>query len=155
MAYYDALVARWATLAGTAAQKLAAINAETVAGPNADVAVSAVVATLALSGKLAGLQTYAQSPPANAVAQAVTAARELVALMSSPNAPAFRMSDPSVYTTVQGFLSALVADVATGITADNQSALLALAATTIPWWTANGYASPISQGDLDAAGGLV
>jgi hypothetical protein len=155
MAYYDALIARWATLAGTTAEKLAAINALTVAGPTTDVSVSAVVAYLALSGKLAGLEAYAQNPPSNADAQALVAARELVALMSSPNAPPFRMSDPAVYATVEGFLSALVADAATGITAENQAALLALAATAIPWWQASGYASPISQGDLDAAGGLI
>jgi len=155
MAYYDALVARWATLAGTTAQKLGAINALTVDGPIADVSISAVVAYLALGGKLAGLQAYAQNPPNNANAEAIIAARELVALMSSPNAPSFRMSDPAVYATVQDFLSALAGDAATGITADNQAALLALAATTIPWWQAIGYTSPISQGDLDAAGGLI
>jgi hypothetical protein len=155
MAYYDALVARWATLAGTTAEKLAAINALTIAGPMTDVTVAAVVATLALSGKLAGLQAYAQSPPSNANAEALVAARELVALLSSPNAPPFRMSDPTVYATIQNFLAALVADAATGIGATDEAALLSLAATTVPWWKANGYASPISQGDLDAAGGLV
>jgi hypothetical protein len=155
MAYYDALIARWATLAGTTAEKLAVINSLTVEGPAADVAVSAVVASLALSGKLAGLQAYAQNPPESANPEALVAARELVALMSSPNAPAFRMSDPVVYAPVQGFLTALTADAATGVTADDHAALLALAATTIPWWKANGYASPVSQGDLDAAGGLV
>ena len=155
MAYYDALVARWATLSGTTAQKLAAINALTVAGPMTDVAVTSVVATLALSGRLAGLQAYAQNPPANANAQALTAARELVALLSSPNAPPFRMSDPTVYATVQSFLAALVGDTATGVGAADEVALLGLAATIVPWWKANGYASPISQGDLDAAGGLV
>jgi hypothetical protein len=43
MAYYTALVAKWATLApDTTANKLAAINALTVAGPNGDVQVSSV-----------------------------------------------------------------------------------------------------------------
>jgi hypothetical protein len=154
MAYYDALIARWATLSGTTAQKLGTINGLTVDGPTVDVPISAVVAYLALSGKLAALQSYAGNPPEGANAEALIAARELVALIGSPNAPPFRMSDSTVYSTVQGFLSALVADAATGITSDNQAALLALAATTIAWWKSAGYASSISQGDLDAAGGL-
>src|SRR5690348_13396070 len=33
MAYYDALIAKWATLTGTTAAKLAAINVLTVTGP--------------------------------------------------------------------------------------------------------------------------
>lgn len=154
MAYYDALVAQWATVTGTTAQKLAAINAQTIAGPKVDVPISSVIAYLALNGKLATLQAYGASPPATANAQALIAARELVALMTSPNAPPFRMSESSVFSAVQGFLQALTADAATGVTAADQSALLALANTTIPWWQSAGYASPISQGDLEAAGGL-
>ncbi len=154
MAYYDALIAKWATLSGSSNEKLAAINALTVDGPKVDVPISEIVGYLALSGKLAGLQTYAANPPSGANASALVAARELVALIASPNAPAFHMSDPSVYTTVQGFLSALVGDVVTGITATDQAALLGLAATTIPWWQSAGYASPVGMGDLAAAGRL-
>jgi len=154
MDYYDALAAKWATLAGTTEEKLAAINAITIDGPKIDVPISAVVAYLALSGKLAALQAYAAAPPANAEAQALIAARELVALIASPNAPPFRMSQATVYAKVQAFLAALAADAASGVTAEDQNALLALAATTIPWWQSAGYSAPIGTGDLDAAGGL-
>ena len=68
MAYYDALIAKWATLPSgdTTAQKLAALNALTVAGPIVDVSVSAVVGYLGLNGKLSGLIKYAANPPATA-----------------------------------------------------------------------------------------
>jgi hypothetical protein len=40
-----------------------------------------------------------------------------------------------------------------GKTLNNLAALVApFDNPTIPWWQANGYTSPISQGDLDAAG---
>ena len=50
MAYYDALKAQWATLTGTVAEKLAAVNAATVTGPNVDVTVPQVVGYLLLNG---------------------------------------------------------------------------------------------------------
>lgn len=155
MAYYDALVAQWTTLGGTTTEKLAAINTLTQDAPKVDVSISAVVAYLALRGKLATLQAYAANPPGNVNAQALIAARELTALIASPNAPPFRMSDATVYAAIQNFLAALASDNATGLTADDPPALLALAAAKIPWWQAHGYSSPITQGDLDAAGGLV
>ena len=105
MAYYDALKAEWATLTGTTAEKLAAIDALTVAGPNIDVAPSAIVAYLALGGKLAALLKYAASPPAT---EAGLAAANLAAVLAmGVNAPNFAMSQPSVYATVQGMLTAL------------------------------------------------
>lgn len=159
MAYYDALVAKWATLAGTTAEKLAAIDALTLAGPNQDVRATAVVGYLALAGKLAGLQAYAAS--ASTSAPAGVAAKQFFALLSIPSFTAFEMSDPTVYQAVEAWLNAWAADSATGITADNVAAILALAATTLPWWQApvasggGGLTSPVSQNDLDAVvGGL-
>jgi hypothetical protein len=139
MAYYDALVAEWATLSAgnSTAQKLAAINAMTVAGPNLDVAVSAVVGYLALNGKLSALQKYAASPPAT---EAGIAGAELVALLMCPNAPAFRMSEVATYAAVSAFLNALADDSNSGIAANDVTSLLALAVgPTVTWCQANGY----------------
>jgi len=153
MAYYDALKALWATLpAGdTTAQKLAAVNAVTVAGPNVDVAVSSVVGYLALNGKLAGLQKYAGNPPAT---EAGLAAAELASLLMCPNAPVFGTSSAEAYATIHGFLAAIAGDANSGLTSADVVALLALAATSVPWWQAQGYTSPFGADDLIAAGGL-
>jgi hypothetical protein len=139
MAYYDALIAQWASLpAGdSTAQKLAAVNAMTVAGPNIDVAVSSVVGYLALNGKLSVLQKYAANPPAT---EAGIAGAELVALLMCPNAPAFRMSDGTTYAAVSAFLNALAGDGNSGIAANDVTALLALATgPMVTWCHANGY----------------
>jgi hypothetical protein len=63
MAYYDALSAKWATLQGTAAEKLAAVNGETVAGPRVDVQVSTVFGRLLLTGAYWNLAGFAQAAP--------------------------------------------------------------------------------------------
>lgn len=162
MAYYDALIAKWATLSGTTEAKLAAINALTVAGPNVDVPVSAVVGYLGENLKLAKLQAYATAAmQAPAPTEAQIAGAELMALFGMGiNAPAFRMSDPTKYANMQALLTALAGDTASGIVTADVTALLALSATTIPWWQATvtqdggGLSSTVSQADLDAAGGL-
>lgn len=165
MAYYDALVAAWnsttqppANVTGTGlsssmttAQKLAALNGWAVAGPNVNVNVSAVVGYLGLNGKLSALAKYAASPPATA---AGVAGQELLAIINCPNAPAFQTSNPTVYQTIEGMLTTLAGDANSGISSTDVTNLLALAATTVPWWQANGYGRPISMDDLTAAGGL-
>ena len=154
MTSFDTLRAVWPNLSGTTDQKLAALAAMTVAGPTVDVKTSDVFAYLALAGKLTGLQVYAVSPPNGANANAILAARQLFAL-PSVGVTTIQMSSPQVYTVVQAWLGALVAETAdTGITSADVSVLMALASSSIPWWQANGYTSPISQNDLDAAGGL-
>lgn len=154
MAYYDALIAKWATLTGTTSDKLAQINALTVPGPTIDVPISSVVSYLALNGKLFGLSAYAAAPPAGSNSTAVVAAKELVTLIGSPNAGPFRMSIPTVYSGIHTFLDALVADPNTGITSADEANILALAQPMVPWWQANGYTGLLNQYDLQAAGGL-
>lgn len=151
MAYYDALKQQWATLPSTdtTAQKLAAMNALTVAGPNVDVPISSAVGYLGLNAKLATLMKYAANPPATA---AGIAGAELVAVMNCPNAPAFGTSNPTTYATLQEMLNLLAGDAASGITSTDVTNLLGLAATTIPWWRANGYPRPVDMGDVQAAG---
>jgi hypothetical protein len=167
---YTALMAAWASTAlptgvsgtplssgMTTAQKLAAVNGWTVAGPAVDVQVSSVVGYLGLNAKLSVLQTYATTAVAGtngATTQSVTAARELMAIIDCPNAPSFQMSSAEVYSTIQGMLSALEGDSNSGITGSDATALLGLSASTEPWWQAAGYTSPFNSNDLAAAGGL-
>jgi hypothetical protein len=40
------------------------------------------------------------------------------------------------------------------LTQAQSDAIVAMSATTIPWWQANGYTSPFTLDDLAAAGGL-
>jgi hypothetical protein len=165
---YGALIAAWgsptqlpAGVTGTLlnglsqALKIAAVNGWTVAGPTQDVSGGAVLGYLALSGKLASLETYAGSPPTGSITgfpQAVMAAKQLITLLSYPSFTGFQTSNTTVYATVSNFLSLLAADAASGITSTDVAALLSLTATTIPWWQSVGLTSPISAGDLAAAG---
>jgi hypothetical protein len=161
MAYYDALVAKWGdgTLTGTTDQKLAAINALGVAGPKADVPVSIVVGRLMLSGAYLTLAAFAKGATNGTQTHddALTAAQMLMALITTPNAPAFATSDPADYATIKGMMDAVLAqEVAqpgsTGFTQAVHDGLLSLAETSIPWWQANGYTSPFNANDLAAAG---
>jgi hypothetical protein len=159
MAYYDALIAKWATLTGTTSEKLAAINALTVAGPRSDTQVSSVLGSLMLGGAYLSLYSFAQGSFTGDATHdhALGAAKLLMAITSNPNAPAFNMSDPSKYAQIAGMLGAIMAQEAaapgtTGVTQAVHDGLLALCETTVPWWQANGYTSPIGFGDLSAAG---
>ena len=168
MSYYDALKVKWATLSGATADKLAAINAATVAGPAQDVTVEAVAGQLLLNGVYPTLSTFAAGT-ANGNAThdaALQAAKVLMAWVTVPNAPSIKMSDPTVYATVAGMAAAIVTQEtaspgSAGFTATFSAKLLGLAATTLPWATApvsiggGGLGGPVSQNDLDAAGGLV
>jgi len=159
MAYYDALAAKWATLSGSTDEKLAAINAEMVAGPRVDVQISSVMGELMLSGAFLPLASFAGGNPTGDSAHdnALFAAKMLMTLVTSPNAPAFNLADSGRYATITGMLNAIVSyeaahPGATGMTANEEAALLALSATTLPWWQSVGYSSPIGIGDLESAG---
>lgn len=162
MAYYDALKANWAVLSSqTTGAKIAEINALRVAGPNVDVQVSAVVGKLMLTQAYLPLAAFAQGAGTGNPTHdtALGAAKMLMAMATSPNAPAFQMSDAATFATVKGMMDAILAqEVAapssTGFTQAVHDALLALAATTIPWWQGGGLNGPVSGADLVAAGGL-
>lgn len=171
MPYYTALQSAWngttqpptgvtgtgLTAGMTTAQKLAAVNAWTVAGSNVDVAPSQVVRYLGINGKLAGLLKYAATPPATA---AGLAAAELAAVLEmGVNAPPFYASQPADYAALQNMLNALAGDANSGLTAADVAALLALAkGPQIAWCQANGYPYSGSGGGLNlndvAAAGL-
>ena len=147
MTYYDALVAKWATLApGTTAQKLSVINALTVPGANMPVPVLQVM-------------TYLRTNNLWMAIKAATAASAGAAAAVDYN------SDQRVQTLdvslpiVRGMLADLVTH---GLLSQAQSdAIIAMGTPSLPWWQATvaqgggGYSSPISLSDLAAAGGLV
>lgn len=175
MAYYTNLIAAWnsatqppAGVAGTAltglstAAKLAAVNGWTVAGPNVDVQVSAIVGVLMLGGAYLPLSAFAATAATGNQTHdsALSSAKMLMAWITVPNAPAAQMSNPTVFAQISGMAAAVLAQEtastgSTGFTQAVHDALIALSATTVPWWRANNYSSPIGTGDLSAAGGLV
>jgi hypothetical protein len=147
MAYYDALIAKWATLTGTTDQKIAAVNALTVAGPRKPV-------------QIADVMTYLRSNalwlPIKAAAAAGTSAgaEAAVDLNSDMRMQTIDFDLP----IVAGMLADLVSKAL--LTQAQSDALNALANTTIPWWQATvaqggcGLSSPVGANDLAAAGGL-
>jgi hypothetical protein len=57
-------------------------------------------------------------------------------------------STASNYSNIQAFFTTLSGDAASGLTAADVTAIMALASTTVPWWQANGYPFPINQGNV-------
>lgn len=136
MAYYDALIAKWATLApGTTEQKLSALNAETVASGAAQ---RMLIQSYDLYNAIDGGEFSALSA---ANQQIVRDMLNMGTVDVSPNKPA-RTRLLSLF----------------GVGTATRTALVALAATfdtpSVPWWKANGYSSPFTANDLSAAGGL-
>jgi hypothetical protein len=136
MAYYDALKTQWATLTGTTAQKLAAINAMTVSG-------SVPTSFYVTGSQVANCINYAEFKALTATQQANLLGMLSVAgnLLGGSGNTAF-------------LVDGMILDYfpLAGTTVANLTALAK--ATSTPWWQANGYSSPFSQADLDAAGGL-
>lgn len=162
MTDYTKLVAKWSTLSGTTAEKLAALNAEMVTtSAHRDVPVSTVVGKLLLSGSYLLMQVFAATTPTQSAAHdnALMATKMLMAVVTVPNAPTFQMSDPTTFAQVTGMMNAIVAyetetPGSTGFTSSVRDELLALANIDVPWWQANGYTSSFNENDLEAAGGL-
>jgi hypothetical protein len=160
MAYYDALIAKWPSITGAdTATKLAALNAQTVAGPNVDVPAHAVVGTLMLSGSYLTLAKFAQGSFSGNTTHdnALGAAMMLMSIIGTPNAPQFKMSDPATYAQVKALMDAILAQEtatpgSTGFTQAVHDSLLALASTSQPWWQANGYRRAFNTGDIVVAG---
>jgi hypothetical protein len=141
MAYYDALIAKWATLTpGTTAAKLAQINAITVAGPTA----ALIVPTYRIFNVLDTTEFGALSA---ANQQRV---RDILSMGTV---------DASTGTNARALLLSIF-----GAGTATRAALVALANsienTTIPWWQATvaqgggGLSSIVTAGDLAAAGNL-
>lgn len=142
MAYYDALITKWATLMpGTTAAKLAQINALTVpkGSPNPAILTPSQILNACVSADIAALTT-AQITLLTLLLQGGTV-------------------DASSGTTVRAGIVAIF----TGKPSlTNLAALVApFDSPTIPWWQAavaqggGGLSGPVSGGDLAGAGGLV
>ena len=135
MAYYDDLIAKLATLTGTTAQKLAAINALTVTGtiPTTFVVTGAQIMNCLDFGEFNTLSAAQQS-----------------IVMQICAVPGTIVSGANTFT---GKLFASY--YSTKLTGPTITAFIALAQGVVQsWWQANGYSSPISANDLAAAGGL-
>jgi hypothetical protein len=135
MAYYDALIAKWATLTpGTTAAKLTQINAATALAP----AVPAVLPPHQLINAIVF---------ADLAALDATQMQRLTLLLSGSTV------DVSPNTTIRLGMQSLFAGKTQ--TLQNLGALVQpFDNRTVPWWQSAGYSSPISEGDLAAAGGL-
>jgi len=139
VAYYDALVSRWATLTpGTTAQKLAQINSLTVTLP----AKPAILAPSAILNACVF---------ADLAALTALQLQQLTALLSGSTV------DASAGTNIRLGIQTLFSGKTTTL---NQLAALVAPydSPTCPWWQATvaqgggGLSSAVSQGDLTAAG---
>jgi hypothetical protein len=143
MAYYDALVAKWATLTGTTQQKLDAVNALTVAGPNVPVPVLQVMTYLRTNNLWMGIKAATATSPGAAAA---------VDYNSDPRVQTLDVSLP----IVQSMLADLVSK--TLLTQAQSDAIKAMGTPPIPWWQATvaqgggGMDQPVGQGYLNNAG---
>lgn len=141
MAYYDALVAKWATLTGTTEEKLVAINELTVVLPanKAILSPTQIVNAIAYSA-IAALSADKQG--------------ELQILLSGPNV------DASIGSTVRAGLASIFASSATTL-ANLAKLYEPFDHPKAPWWQTpvseggGGLTRPVSSTDLVEAGGLV
>lgn len=141
MAYYDALIAKWATLApGTTAEKLAAINALTVTGP----AIPMIIKTHQIYNLIVASEFAALTAANQQLIRDILNMGEV---------------DASPGTKVRAMVVARFPNGTATFTA-----LAALAAKydtpSIPWWQGTvaqgggGLTQPVYPSDLVAAGGL-
>jgi len=143
MAYYDALVAKWATLTpGTTAAKLAQINALTItAGAQKCLLEPNTIVNAIVPADLLGLTTN----------QLLTLQLLLFGRSTIDASPGTTVR--AVFQSIFGGKAATLANL-TGLVA-------AFDAPAIPWWQATvaqgggGLNGPVGTSDLSAAGGLV
>jgi hypothetical protein len=141
--YYDALVAKWATLSGTTAEKLAAINALTLAGPNVPVPVLQVMTYLRTNNLWMAIK-----------ASATPGAQAAVDYNSDPRVQTLDVSLP----IVQGMIADLVTH--SLLTQTQANEIIAMGNVGIPWWKmpvasgGGGLKGHVGMNDLIAAGNL-
>jgi hypothetical protein len=138
----SALSTTWATLTGTTAEKLAAINALMVVGPVQPVPIVDVVSYMReVSVWLPIRAAAAASPPNEAAAAAVD-------LNTDPRTLTIDFTLPIVVEMMAMLVSSAL------ITQAQSNAIVAMGAATIPWWQANGFGAPLNLNVLAANGGL-
>ena len=151
-----ALSQEWSSLSGsTVADKLASLNAMTVAGPNVDVSIQQVAGYLLLQGVYPTIATFAEGSPNNTQPHdgALSAAKSFMAWVTMPNPPDVHFSQSAVAAAVTQLGNAMVAQEtaspgSTGFTQAVLDGLLALGQTTLPWWQANGFGGPVTSTDV-------
>jgi hypothetical protein len=138
MAYYDALKAQWPSVTGaTTADKLAALNALTVAGPRQLVPITSVMEYLRANN------LWLRIKAATGVSQGALAAVDY-------NSDARATSINFDLDIVKAMLADLIAN--NLFTQAQSDALSSMGNSTVPWWQASGYTAPITYGDLALAG---
>jgi uncharacterized protein (DUF697 family) len=132
LAYYDALIAKWATLTpGTTQQKLAQLNATTVASPQKAILAPSAILNAVVFADLASLTALQVS--------------QLTLLLQGSQVDA--SAGTSIRTGIQALFSGKTTTLA------NLAALVApYDNATISWGTANGYGALITLVDVNAAG---
>lgn len=141
MAYYDALVVKWATLTGTTVSKLAQVNVLTVAGtPLKSILTPSSILNAIVFADLASLTALQVS--------------QLTLLLQGSSI------DASPGTSIRSGIQALFAGKT--VTLSNLGALVtSFDSPTLPWCQATiaqggaGLSGPVSASDLVAAGNLV
>lgn len=135
MAYYDALIAKWATLnPGTTAAKLADLNSQSVTG-------SIPTSFFVTGDQLLNCVNYAEFKALTATQQS-----NLLQMLSVPG----QLLGGSSNTT--HLIDGMILDYFS-VAGATVLALTALAKGAVqPWWQANGYQRPFDLGDIAAAG---
>lgn len=130
----------------TAATMLTDMTTKSLSGPNQDVSVSTVVGFLMLESDFLTLQSFSQSTTTGNTTHdaALNAAKMLMALVTTPNAPSFAMSNPTTYASIKALADAILAQETatpgtTGFTQTVHDGLLALAAVSQSWADQNGW----------------
>lgn len=146
MAYYDNLIAKWPSLTSTTtADKLAEINALTVAGPRKPVPIAEVMDYLRTNNLWLPIKQSA----AKLAAGDTTASLGAAAAVDLNDD--MRMQNINFdLQIVQEMLADLVAH--NLLSQAHSDALNAMGNSTVPWWQANGYKRQISKGDVVVAG---
>ena len=151
----------WPTVLGSPQDKLAEINAMTVATSTIDVALPQVAGYLLLNGVYPTVLTFAAGSLTGVSVHdnALIALKTLVAWMSIPNAPPIQFTNPVVNAQIVAFADAIMAQEtasagSTGFTQAIRDGLLALGQVVSPWWKANGFSGPVTIYDA-ANNGLV
>jgi hypothetical protein len=88
------------------------------------------------SGKLAGIASFANNPPAVPDASALKACNYLLAILTGH---AGSTIPAAAVPALLAILDAVSADARTGITAGNVVAFNAICQSQVPWWQANGF----------------
>lgn len=145
MPYYDALIAKWATLKGTTDEKLTQINALAVPGPDRAVPIDEITALWWRQGVWPIIKVSASTSAGAAAALAIN---------SDTRMQTIDMNIPIVGQMLGEMVSKSV------ITQAQADDVIALKNTTLPWWqgtVAQGggeLRASVALSDLAAAGGL-